>query len=183
MSLLDVQPAVLITGISASGKSTVADLLARRFTRGVHVKGDVFRRMVVAGREEMTSSPSEEALRQLRLRYQLGAATANAYHRAGFAVVVQDVVIGALLNDYVGSIAARPLVVIVLAPTATAVARREAARTKTAYRASDVGIAEWDTAFRTNTPSIGFWVDSSDLTAEQTVDLIVDEALERGQIR
>jgi uridine kinase len=33
--LTDVRPLVLITGISASGKSTVADLLARRFERGL----------------------------------------------------------------------------------------------------------------------------------------------------
>src|SRR4051794_19528143 len=53
---------VLITGISAAGKSTVAELLAQRFERGVHVKGDVFRRMVVSGREPMTADPSDEAV-------------------------------------------------------------------------------------------------------------------------
>lgn len=58
MSLLDVRPVVLITGISASGKSTVAELLAQRFDRGVHVKGDVFRRMVVKSRHEMTATPT-----------------------------------------------------------------------------------------------------------------------------
>ncbi len=83
MSLLDVRPVVLITGISASGKSTVAELLAQRFDRGVHVKGDVFRRMVVNGRDEMTASPTQEAWRQLRLRYQLGAHTANSFHGRG----------------------------------------------------------------------------------------------------
>jgi adenylate kinase family enzyme len=41
---------VLITGIPAAGKSTVADLLARRFEQGVHVKGDIYPRMIVAGR-------------------------------------------------------------------------------------------------------------------------------------
>src|SRR5580765_5173207 len=101
MTLLTAHPLVLITGISASGKSTVADLLARRFERGVHVKGDIYRRMVVAGRHEMTSAPSDEAWRQLRLRYLLGAATADRYHEAGFSVVVQDVVIGSVLADYV----------------------------------------------------------------------------------
>ena len=30
----------LVTGAQASGKSTVADLLARHFERGVHVSGD-----------------------------------------------------------------------------------------------------------------------------------------------
>jgi hypothetical protein len=29
----------LVVGVQAAGKSTVADLLARRFDRGVHVQG------------------------------------------------------------------------------------------------------------------------------------------------
>ena len=128
MSLLDVDPLVLITGISAAGKSTVADHLARRFERGVYVKGDVFRRMVVSGREQMTASPSDEAWKQLRLRYRLGAETANAYHRAGFAVVVQDVIIGDVLTDYVNQLTARPLVVVVLAPNPETVTERERRR-------------------------------------------------------
>jgi len=61
VTLLTEQLMVLITRIPAAGKSTVADLLARRFERGVHVKGDVDRRTVVAGRHQMTSAPLEEA--------------------------------------------------------------------------------------------------------------------------
>ena len=94
MTLLEQPVVVFITGISAAGKSTVADLLAQRFDRGVHVKGDVFRRMIVAGREDMTVTPSEDALQQLSLRYRLGASTADAFFRQGFSVVVQDVVLG-----------------------------------------------------------------------------------------
>jgi dephospho-CoA kinase len=79
MALTDHAAIVLITGIPAAGKSTVADRLARRFERGVHVRGDVFRRMVVTGRHDMTSTPSEEAWRQLRLRYRLTAHAADTY--------------------------------------------------------------------------------------------------------
>jgi adenylylsulfate kinase-like enzyme len=38
----------LITGPMAAGKTTVARLLAARFSRGVHVDGDVFRRSSLA---------------------------------------------------------------------------------------------------------------------------------------
>ncbi|MDZ5446348.1 AAA family ATPase [Micromonospora sp. 4G57] len=87
-------PAVVpITGIMAAGKSTVAELLARRVPRSVHLRGDVFRRMVVNGRAEMTAQPSEEAWRQLRLRYELAATVADRYAGAGFTVVLQDVVL------------------------------------------------------------------------------------------
>jgi len=183
VSLLDVRPVVLITGISAAGKSTVGDLLARRFDRGVHVKGDVYRRMVVAGRDEMSAEPTEEAWHQLRLRYRLGASTADAYHEAGFAVVVQDVVIGAVLSDYVAELRSRPRVVVVLAPSAEAVATREAARAKTAYRGGRMPpVAVWDAAFRRETPRIGMWLDTSDQSPAETVDAIVAGGLEQGSV-
>jgi chloramphenicol 3-O-phosphotransferase len=176
MGLVDEHVAVLITGVSASGKSTVADALARRFRRGVHVKGDVFRRMVVAGRADMTASPSDEALRQLRLRYELGAATADRYFDAGFSVVVQDVVIGPLLQKYVDLIRSRPLCVVVLVPSTEVVARREAARPKVAYADGSHGLHELDTALRTETPTIGLWLDSSAQTPDETVDEVVARA-------
>ncbi|MBV9952864.1 MAG: AAA family ATPase [Acidimicrobiia bacterium] len=173
---------VLVTGIPAAGKSTVAEALAQRFDRGVHVKGDVFRRMVVSGREEMTAEPSAEAWDQLRLRYRLGAATAEAYHDAGFSVVVQDVVVGEVLEPYVASITRRPLVVVVLAPGTDAVAEREAGRGKTAYRDDMSGIAAMDRGLREATPRIGLWLDTSDQTAEETVDEIVRRGLAEGSV-
>ena len=182
MSLLDTQPAVLITGVSASGKSTVAELLAQRFERGVHVKGDVFRRMVVAGRQEMTSAPSDDAWRQLRLRYRLGAATADAYHGAGFSVVVQDIVIGPVLAEYVAAIESRPLIVVVLAPRVEVVAQREQARRKTAYRDGFNSIRELDAALRDQTPTIGLWLDNSDQTPSETVEEIVARGLDEGRV-
>jgi cytidylate kinase len=180
--LLEAHPIVLVTGIPASGKSTVAELLARRFTRGVHVKGDVFRRMVVAGREEMTADPSEEAWRQLDLRYRLGAATAEAYHEAGFSVVVQDVVVGQVLRSYVDAITRRPLVVVVLAPRVDVVAARESGRGKIAYRDDMSGVADMDAALRGDTPRLGLWLDTSDQEPEQTVEEIVRRGLAEGAV-
>ena len=180
-SLLDVRPVVVITGISAAGKSTVGELLARRFGRGVHVRGDVFRRMVVAGRAEMTADPSEEAIRQLELRYRLGAATADQYHEAGFAVVLQDVILGPALAGVAGMIRSRPLVVVVLAPEAAAVERRERERNKTAYGEGSPTIAELDHALRRDTPRIGLWLDTSGEEPADTVDRIVVQGLSEGR--
>lgn len=55
----------LITCVMASGKSTVAQLLAEKFDKGVHLRGDTFRRMIVSGREEMLPDSEGEAVRQL----------------------------------------------------------------------------------------------------------------------
>jgi len=181
VALLDQRVVVFITGISASGKTTVADLLARRFERGVHVKGDVFRRMIVAGREDMTVQPSPAALRQLSLRYKLGASTADAYFQHGFSVVVQDVVLGPDLVNYARSIKARPLVVVVLAPRPEVVKQREAAREKVAYRDGHHTIDQLCSVLRHETPRVGLWLDTSKQTPEETVDEIVRRGLVDGR--
>ncbi|MGV9328431.1 AAA family ATPase [Streptosporangium sandarakinum] len=161
----------LITGIQAAGKSTVAQLLAERLPRSVHVRGDAFRRMVVGGREEMTPEPSEEALRQLRLRHRLTVQVSETYTEAGFTVVAQDVILGGLLTETVEMIKIRPLRVVVLAPSPEAVAAREAGRGKDAY---DLwAIEQLDRVLREETPRIGLWLDTSHQTPAETVDAIL----------
>ncbi|GCB48906.1 AAA family ATPase [Streptomyces sp. NL15-2K] len=164
---------VLVTGVMAAGKSTVAQALAERLPRAAHVRGDVFRRMIVSGREEYLPDavPDGEAEAQLRLRYRLSAATADAYARAGFTAVVQDVVLGDDLAAYVDLVRARPLHVVVLAPSPKTVAAREAGRAKTGYGAWTV--ERLDADLRAATPRIGLWLDNSELTVAQTVDAIV----------
>ena len=105
---------ILVTGIQAAGKSTIAQALAERLDPSVHVRGDLFRRMVVRGRVEMAAvHPPAEAVRQLRLRYQLAAATADGYADAGFTAVLQDIIIGSYLTEVVASLRTRPLYVVV----------------------------------------------------------------------
>ncbi|TDF93179.1 AAA family ATPase [Paenibacillus piri] len=170
---------ILITGIMASGKSTVAQLLSERFEKSVHLRGDIFRRMIVNNRKEVQPDAGQDELDQLRLRYRLAAQCADAYCQAGFTVVVQDVVIGPMLNDFIAMIQSRPFYTVVLCPSSSVVAQREAARLKKGYGAWTVD--ELDSLLRNETPRIGMWLDSSELTPEQTVIEILarlqDEAL------
>jgi chloramphenicol 3-O-phosphotransferase len=163
--------AVLITGIQAAGKSTVAQLLAERLPRSAHVRGDVFRRMVVGGRAEMTPAPSAEAIRQLELRYSLAATVTDAYADAGFTVVVQDVILGGDLERMTARIRTRPLHVVVLAPSPAAVAAREAERGKKAY--GEWTVRKLDHELRQTTARIGLWLDTSTHTPAETVDAIL----------
>jgi chloramphenicol 3-O-phosphotransferase len=169
---------ILVTGIQAAGKSTIAQALAERLERSVHVRGDLFRRMVVNGRVDMgPAAPPAEAVRQLELRYRLAAATADGYAEAGFTVVLQDIILGEHLTDVVASIRSRPLHVVVLAPRADVVQRRDderrAARGKVAYRRGDESVADLDAYLRAETPRIGLWLDTSDQAVAQAVDEIL----------
>ncbi|UED86123.1 AAA family ATPase [Streptomyces profundus] len=165
---------VVIAGVMAAGKSTVAQALAERLPAAAHVRGDTFRRMIVSGRVEPDPSAGPEAEAQLRLRYRLSAAVADGYAEAGVTAVVQDVVLGDDLSYLVGQVRSRPLYVVVLAPSPAAVAAREAARAKTAY-AENGGwtVAALDGWLRERTPRIGRWLDTSSLDPAGTVDAIL----------
>ena len=86
---------VLVTGMQAAGKSTIAPLLAARLgPPAATLDGDVFYRGVVAGAEIMTPDPSAEAVRQLQLRYDASALVAQHYADAGFDFVCSDIILG-----------------------------------------------------------------------------------------
>ncbi|MFR9730176.1 AAA family ATPase [Saccharopolyspora sp. MS10] len=169
---------VLITGIQAAGKSTVAQLLAERLPNSVHLRGDLFRRMIVNGRADMTPEPTEAATGQLRLRHRLTAQTCEQYTAAGFTVIAQDVVLGEHLSDLAHEIRTRPLYVVVLAPGADTVADREAARDKDSY--DEWTVRALDAVLRERTPRIGLWLDTSGQTAEDTVEEILRRAPEEA---
>jgi hypothetical protein len=135
----------------------------------------VFRRMVVGGRARFDGPLSDEAVDQLRLRYRLSADLADRYCAAGFTTIVQDVIAGRFLTEYVELVTSRPRRVVVLAPKASVVARREAARSKVAYTPAFTPAA-FDAAFRADTPRIGLWLDTSRQTPAETVDEIITRA-------
>lgn len=128
--------------------------------------------MVVSGRREPVPHDDEEAVAQLRLRYRVSASTADLYAGAGWTAVVQDVVLGEHLEPYLDAIAARPLYLVVLAPSQHAVASREAARAKTGYGSSWT-VGGLDDVLRHQTPKLGLWLDTSDQTPDETVDAIL----------
>ena len=169
---LPTAPAVvLITGIMGAGKSSVAQALAERLPKAAHVRGDAFRRFIVSGGAPMLPGAGPEALEQLRLRYRLGAATADAYAEAGFVAVYQDIILGEDLRTVVGAIRARPLYVVVLSPDPEVVGERAESRAKVS------GYGEWTVKalheLLLATPRVGLWLDSSEQTVDETVTAIL----------
>lgn len=169
--LVESPSIILVTGIMASGKSTVAQLLSEQFDNSVHLRGDIFRRMIVNNRKEVRPDSGSDEFDQLRLRYQLAAQSAEMYYKSGYTVVVQDVVIGPLLTDFISYINNRPFYLVVLCPNSAVVATREATRTKKGYGIWSVD--ELDRVLRNETPRLGLWLDSSDLSPKETVNEII----------
>ncbi len=120
----------------------------------------------------MSELPSEEALRQLQLRYKLTADAAKSYFDNGFSVVIQDNYYGDELNRMLSYLQAYPVEVIVLCPNVETIKERELHRGKTGYTGFTVD-ALHDTFIQT-TPKIGVWLDNSNQTPQQTVESILN---------
>lgn len=178
-SRLPDQPVVIvITGAMASGKSTVADALSRRLPLAAHVRGDLFRRLIVSGQAPMDPPLSDRARHQLELRHTLAAQVADGYAQAGITAVVQDLLLGDHLEEFLEKLRTRPCYAFILTPDATTLAARDSDRAKHTYGAWTA--EEFDTAARSTRG--GLPVDSTGWSVEETVTYLLDH-LEAARIR
>jgi len=165
---------IVVTGIQAAGKSTVARLFAQRFERGVHIEADVLQEMIVSGGERITEPGviGEEAGRQLQLRLHNACLLAKSFLMAGFIPVIDDIIIGDRFDQLKSDLSGVPFELFVLAPSPEVVAA-----TRNPGRGKRVLGEKWprylDDALRETMAGEGIWVDSSDQTPEETVEEVL----------
>ena len=165
---------IVVTGIMASGKSTVARLLAERFAKGVHVEADVLQQMIVSGAQWVNQPgvPGGEAANQLRLRLKNMCLLGRSFFEDGFSVVLDDIIIGDRWQELQHELLGLPVSLVVLAPSAEVVTRQ-----RDRYRDKRPQGGEWatylDQELRSTMAGIGLWIDSSAQTPLETVEEIV----------
>ncbi|WP_246486396.1 AAA family ATPase [Kribbella qitaiheensis] len=184
-----MQKVVLITGMQAAGKSTIAPLLASRLgPPAATVDGDVYFNAVVAGAVGMTPDPSPEALRQLLLRYDASALVARHYLEAGFDFVCSDIILGEHVARWLDAFEgiAEPHLVV-LTPSVDSIIERELARGSNSYRdwqGPGMTLADAVRSLQTglsDIPHRGLWLDTTGQTAEQSVTEILTNNLKAAR--
>ena len=167
---------IVVTGIQAAGKSTVARLIAQRFERGVHIEADVLYQMIVSGRvlpEEPGVMPPEAA-RQLRLRLRNACLLARSFYEAGFSVTIDEIIIGERYAHLKEDLEGLPFELVMLAPRPEVVAKqRDPGRGKRLL--GEDWAVYLDRELRATMTGEGIWIDNSDQTPEETVEHIARE--------
>jgi predicted kinase len=166
---------IVVTGVQAAGRSTVARLLARHFERGVHIEADLLYQMIVTGRvlpqEPGVMPPGAE--RQLRLRLRNACLLARSFYEAGFSVVIDEIIIGERFDHLKEDLTGLPFELVVLTPRAEVVVKdRDAARGKHVVLGEEWAVY-LDGELRRTMAGVGLWIDNGNQTPEETVDEIV----------
>lgn len=163
---------VIISGPPGSGKSAVAESLAERYDRTVHLETDVLYDAIRMGATKPWRTGSD---RQNRMVTRAAARAAVAYAQEMFAVFVDGVVGPHLLPIYIEEL--RPAVVpvhfVLLLPSLDDVLHRGLTR-EARPRVPEPQLRRLYEEFRAYGDFAGCTIDNTGLTADQTGDLVME---------
>ena len=175
----DVPGCVIVTGMPGAGKTTITSLVARLMPRAAQVSGDDVNGMIRNGFVWFMGEPTEEALRQDELCNRNMCGLANNFIDFGFTVLMDTVLADrSELDFFIALMSPRPVRLVVLDPGIEACKSRNAGRAPEAQFEFD-GYERLEADMRREFGDIGWWLDTSVITAEQTAERLVEEMASR----
>ncbi|MYT34058.1 MULTISPECIES: AAA family ATPase [unclassified Streptomyces] len=170
---------LIVSGMPGAGKSTVSPLVAAHHERAAHINGDFLSYMVVQGRVGFLGRPAAESRRQLLLCARNMCTLANNFAEQDIFPVVEYAIADRELLDFMAELLLpRPVMFVVLAPPPEVCRQRNAARP--ARERVDYDIAPFYRAMHEELNGVGWWLDSSGQTPEETAAAIAAEARHRA---
>jgi hypothetical protein len=168
---------LIITGAPGAGKSTVSLLVAQALKRSALLKGDQINRLIVSGHVWALGEPAEDAALQVQLCNRNLCDLAANLADAGFTPVIDWIIPDRdQLDFYLGALAPRRVLLVVLAPSIDTCRRRNAVRDPDDQFFFD-GYDGLTASMRDGFGTAGWWFDTSDLTPDETAAQIVTNAI------
>jgi predicted kinase len=165
-------PVLILSGPPASGKTTVAGLIADRFERSVHLESDTFFHFIKGGYIDPWRPESHE---QNAAVMRIVSDAASGYASSGYLTIIDGIVIpGWFFQPMRTALREHGLDVAyaVLRPSRTATADRSRRRSS---GLTDPAVLDrlWD-AFEHLGPLERFVIDNADQEPEETADLLTE---------
>ena len=171
----------LIVGVPGAGKTTVARALAARLPRAACIEGDLVQHhFTVTGLVGPGEPPAEESDRQLKLRWENCACLARNFWAAGFAVVVEHAASRrSWIERFVRGVGRCPVSLVVLAPPLAVALERD--RRRPDKQVAHL-FAHMDGEMRRELAGLGWWLDTSGLSVEESVERVLTEGILAGRV-
>ncbi|HYO32561.1 MAG TPA: phosphotransferase [Nocardioidaceae bacterium] len=168
---------VIITGPPAAGKTTVSRLVAQGLRRSARLDGDVINELIVSGRVWALGEPADEAAHQVRLCNENLCALAANFADYGFTPVIDSVIPDRTqLDFFMDALSPRRVLLVVLAPGIDVCRYRNTIRHHDEQFFFD-DYAGLSAAMHGGFANVGWWLDTSTLTAGETARQILADAV------
>ena len=170
---------VLVTGMPGAGKTSVASLAARLMPRAAAVGGDDVNAMIRSGFVWFMGEPTEEALLHDELCNRNMCSLANNFIDFGFTVLMDTVLADrSELDFFLALLSPRPVRLLVLDPGIEECKTRNAGRALQEQFEFD-GYERLEVDMKREFGDVGWWLDTSALSADETAELLVTQLANR----